>query len=116
MATYDNLPVYKASYDLLIETFTITKIFTKEYKYSLGDKVKTEILEIIVYIYKANSSFDNRVQHIKLAREKIEVFRLYMRLCKDLKLINLNKFVDVNTKIETIGKQLYSWENSFSKK
>ncbi len=116
MATYDNLPVYKASYDLLIETFAITKIFTKEYKYSLGDKIKTEILEIIAYIYKANSSFDDRLLNIRQAREKIEVFRLYMRLSKDLKLINLNKFVDINTKIEIISKQLYSWENSFSKK
>jgi len=35
MATYDNLPVYKASYDLLLLIFNVVKEFKKEYKYTL---------------------------------------------------------------------------------
>ncbi|MBT3853044.1 four helix bundle protein [bacterium] len=35
MATYDNLPVYKSSYDLLLLVFKVVKEFTKEYKYTL---------------------------------------------------------------------------------
>jgi len=35
MAIYENLPVYKTSYDLLILTFEIIKEFTREYKYNL---------------------------------------------------------------------------------
>jgi len=42
MATYDHLPVYKASYDLLLELFRFAKDFNREYKYTLGESIKTE--------------------------------------------------------------------------
>jgi hypothetical protein len=35
MTTYDNLPVYKTSYDLLLLVFNAVKEFKKEYKYTL---------------------------------------------------------------------------------
>ena len=36
MSTYNELPVYKATYDLLLEMFRFTKDFSKEYKYTVG--------------------------------------------------------------------------------
>ena len=35
MATYNHLPVYKTSYDLLVEIFQFTKNFNKELKFIL---------------------------------------------------------------------------------
>jgi len=55
MARYDELPVYKASYDLLLEIFKFTKSFSKEYKYTVGESLKNETLELITLIYRANS-------------------------------------------------------------
>jgi len=40
MATYDELPVYKATYDLLLEMFCFTKDFNKEFKYTVGESIK----------------------------------------------------------------------------
>lgn len=113
MTIYNNLPVYKTSYDLLLEVFEQVKHFTKEYKYTLGDKIKNEIVELITSIYRANNSFEKRLENIKRSREQIEVLRLYIRLTKDLKLIKLEKFVDLNEKIESLSKQLRAWEKSF---
>lgn len=112
MTIYNNLPVYKTSYDLLLDTFEQVKNFTKEYKYTLGDKIKNEIVELITSIYRANNSFENRLENIKKSREQIEVLRLYIRLTKDLKLIKLERFVDLNEKIESLSKQLRAWEKS----
>ena len=36
MALYDELPVYKASYDLLLAIFQFTKNFSREFKYTVG--------------------------------------------------------------------------------
>ena len=47
MATYDNLPVYKASYDLLVEIFQFVKTFNKEYKYTI---LKTDMSQNKVYV------------------------------------------------------------------
>lgn len=47
MARYDELPVYKASYDLLVEIFQFTKNFKREFKYTVGESLKKETLELI---------------------------------------------------------------------
>jgi len=112
MTTYNNLPVYKASYDLLVEIFRFTKNFSKEYKYTVGESIKKEILEMITNIYRANSTFEKRKIHIQKARENGEIIRLFLRLLKDLHQINIPKFVSLNEKIETVSKQLSAWKKS----
>ncbi len=39
MAQYNELPVYKATYDLLLEMFRFTKDFSKKYKYTVGESL-----------------------------------------------------------------------------
>jgi len=114
MTIYDNLPVYKASYDLLLLVFKIVKDFTKEYKYTIWDLIKKEIINLISNIYKANSKYD-KLKSIWLSREKIELLRLYFRLCRDLRILSLNKYVEINILLESISKQLTAWEKSFKK-
>ena len=42
MALHYELPVYKASYDMLLEIFQFTKEISKEYKYTVGESLKKE--------------------------------------------------------------------------
>ena len=111
MSLYEELPVYKASYDLLLELFRFTKDFSKEYKYTVGESIKKETMELILLTYRANIA-QTKKETIQQAREKIEVIRLLVRLMKDLHQINLKKFVFINTKIETVSKQLTGWQKS----
>ena len=108
---YDNLPVYKVSYDLIIKTFDVVTYFHREYKYSLGESIKKEIIELISNIYKANSA-QQKNDSIANARANIETVRLFFRLSKDLKQLNLSAFVDINQMIEFISKQLTARERS----
>ena len=84
MAIYTNLPVYKTSYDFLVELFVITKEFNREYKYTLGENIKKESMEPGTNIYRANSCFAKK-PHIQKAREKIEAIRIFFRLTRDLR-------------------------------
>ena len=59
---------------------------------------------LITSIYRANNSFEKRLENIRQAREQIEVLRLYIRIIKDLKLIKLEKFADLNENIESLSK------------
>jgi len=111
MATYDNLPVYKASYDLLLEIFNFSKNMDREYKYTIGENLKKETTEMITNIYRANCA-QNKTELIGRARENIEIVRLFLRLIKDLKQITLLKFVRINEIIESISKQLNFWQKA----
>jgi hypothetical protein len=42
MGTYNELPVHKAAYDLLLEIFRVTKDYNKEYKYTVGENMKRD--------------------------------------------------------------------------
>lgn len=47
MAIYSNLPVYRESYDLLVEFFRFTKDFSREYKFTLGESIKL-VLKVLL--------------------------------------------------------------------
>jgi uncharacterized protein YpuA (DUF1002 family) len=111
MAIYLHLPVYKASYDLLIEMFKTIKDFNREYKYTLGENMKKEAIEMVTNIYRANASFSKK-PYIEKAREKIETIRIFFRLTRDLRQVSLERFVDINENIENVSKQLSAWERS----
>ncbi|MEI6048760.1 MAG: four helix bundle protein [Bacteroidota bacterium] len=111
MANYDELPVYKATYDLLLEMFRFTKDFSKEFKYTVGESLKKETIELITLIYRANSRVDKQAI-LQTAREHIEVIRLLVRLMKDMQQISLKRFVEVNTRVENVSKQLTGWQKS----
>ncbi|OGF27850.1 hypothetical protein A2331_07155 [Candidatus Falkowbacteria bacterium RIFOXYB2_FULL_34_18] len=113
MARYDHLPVYKVSYELLILIFQITKDFSREYKYTIGQELKKEATLMITNIYRANSRIDKK-ELIQKAGENIEVIRLYFRLLKDLEQIGVKKLILANERIESISKQLGAWARAFS--
>jgi hypothetical protein len=58
MAQYDHLPVFKKSYNLLLAVYQSVSMFGKEHKYTIGENLKKEALEIIVCIYKTNGRID----------------------------------------------------------
>lgn len=111
MALFTELPVYKLAYDMLLSIYDRTKLFTREHKYTLGEKLKNETLELLINIYKANKSKQvTRMQYIDTARQNIEVVRLLLRVAKDLKIIGIKGHVALNVQVEELSKQLSSWQ------
>lgn len=110
MAFFTELPVYKLGYDLLLAIYDRVKLFTREHKYTLGEKLKNETLELLINIYKANKSKQEpRLQYIENARQNTEVMRLLLRVAKDLKIIGIKGHVALNLQVEEMSKQLSSW-------
>jgi hypothetical protein len=71
MALYSDLPVYKSTYDLLLAIFRFTKDFGKEYKYTVGESLKKETIELLTLIYRANVKRDKQGV-LQEARERIQ--------------------------------------------
>ncbi|MDD2744938.1 MAG: four helix bundle protein [Candidatus Gracilibacteria bacterium] len=112
MVLATELNVYKTTYDLTLATFHVIKGFSREYKYTLGETIKRELLELAVLIYRANVSRHHRGDILTVSRERMEALRLLFRLAHDLKTIPLTHFVTLSESIESISKQLTAWEKS----
>jgi hypothetical protein len=48
MALYFDLPVYKKTYDLLLNLLDLSSNLSKAYKYTLGERIQLEAIEVIV--------------------------------------------------------------------
>ncbi len=111
MALYTKLPVYRLGYELLLKIYKRTAVFSREFKYTIGERLKNETTDMLINIYKANKSKkETRTNNIASARQNVEVVRLLLRICKDLKVIGMKGFVALNMQVEELSKQLASWQ------
>jgi hypothetical protein len=111
MALYSELPIFKKSYDLLLYVFQLTKLFPKEYKYTLGEKMKTELLDMIVSVFHANKT-QNKVLFLDQVQTHIETIRIVLRISHDLKIIPTKKFAHASLLLESVSKQTVGWKRS----
>ena len=108
MALYFNLPVYKVSYKLVYMLFQTSSSFSREYKYTVGQDLKNEGVDLIKNIYRANKSEDKTVL-IGKAKENLETVRLLIRLMQDFNQLGIKPFVEISQGIENVSKQLNAW-------
>lgn len=108
MALASTLPIYRVTYDLLQVVTRITREMPRDYKQSLGGKIREECVELTVLIYRANCSRDKR-SHLELLQERLQVVMLLLRLAKDMKLIGTGQFAQTIELTDQIGKQSSGW-------
>src|ERR1035437_9249721 len=101
MGLHNELPVYKASYDLLLEIFQFTKDFNKEYKYTVGESLKKETIELLTLIFRANSKTD-KLLVLQEARERIEVIRLFIHFINYNCSYNFCKFEEIHPPLSLV--------------
>ena len=109
MAQYQHLPIYKVTYDLLQQITKVTKDFPRDYKHSLGAKLREEVVDLVVFIYKANSFLRERAHFVSLILERMQVIELLVRLSKDMRLINIKSFSETVALTDSIGRQAQGW-------
>jgi hypothetical protein len=113
---YNELNVYKESYDLLLTLFHMGKDMRREYKFTLGEELKKEMVSLVTDIFRACINHD-KTPHIASARERIEATKMRVRLLHDLKQIrDLDKMAKAVLHMESISKQLTAWHNAEKQK
>ena len=111
MALHTELPVYRDTYQLLLMVFEYTKDFTREYKYTLGQDMKRDALQLIRSIYRANKH-QNRAEHLDVFLDEFELLKLEIRLCVDMKLLPMRKQALLAEVMERVGKQVTGWRKA----
>ena len=71
MARHEHIPIFQKTYALVLVVYKATENFKKSYKYTLGEKLKITVHELLDLIMKANSLPDN---------EKIRYFPFWIMI------------------------------------
>ena len=108
----DNLPIYRVTYELLKRITQNTRNFPRDLKPTLGENLRQETVDIIVYVYRANFSKDRRKEYTHVILEKVQTVEMMLRLCVDMQLISKSKHGNLIEMTDQIGKQAQGWAKS----
>jgi len=110
MARYEHIAIFQSAYMLTLEIYKTTKNFSKEYKYTIGERLRNLAHDLLELVIKTNKMpGKEKLDGIKQIDYKKEELRIHLRLAYDLKLIGHGHLGVFNTKIEEIGKQAGGW-------
>lgn len=111
MAQYQNLPVFKEAYDLLLRVYAVSHTFQRDYRFTLGEDLKKTLMGMMVGMYHANrSQNEDKLPHVADCRRQIEEIKIYFRLLHDLKQLPLKQYTRLAESSENVSKQLAAWE------
>jgi len=111
MALFYDLPVYRDTYKLILLLFDITQNFPREYKYTLGQDIKRDGINLVRSIYRANRAESKKV-HLEEFLDNFEILKLEIRLCVDMKILSLKTQAALSEYFESIGRQITGWKNA----
>jgi hypothetical protein len=111
MAIHTSLPIYKVAYDLFHEVTEATRNMPRDFKLSLGGRIRDEALEIVTLIFRANVSTD-KVPHLTALLEHVQVVELLLRLSRDMRFISTVQYARAIGFTDNVGKQAMGWRKS----
>jgi hypothetical protein len=111
MARYDHLPIFKSSYTLCLLIYKLTHNFGKDYRYTLGERMKCSAHEMLNLLIETNSIANSeKSKSLRAFLLEMEKFRMYVRVSCDLKLITPTSLGKVAEIMEEIEKQATGWK------
>ena len=112
---YDHTKIFQSAYLLTIEIYRSSSKFSKEHKYTLGEKLKNFCGDMLDLIVAANSASD-KFQLLKKLDLQLEKIKIHLRIAFDLKAISIGVFEVLSRHLDEIGRQLGGWRKWTEKK
>ncbi len=88
-------------------------MFPKKDKHALGTKIEILIINVIELLLEAGSAQKNeKLTVIRRASVKFDTLKVFIRVAKDLKLLDNKQYVTLQTFLQGIGQQMGGWQKS----
>lgn len=105
-----DIPIFQKTYELYKLFYQYIVNFPKRDRYSLGKRLEDSIIEFLEAIIKASQLTKiEKLPVLQNASIKLDVIKVFIRLCNDLKILDTKKYLILQTSIQEIGKMLGGW-------
>ncbi|MBI4157288.1 diversity-generating retroelement protein Avd [Candidatus Woesebacteria bacterium] len=111
LETFD-LPIFNKIYDFYKEIYKLRGILPRQGRYTLWQKVEVTTLGVIENILLATTSKTKKIEALEEASNKLNVLRFFIRLSKDVKILDTKKYISLQEKLDEIGRMLGGWIKS----
>ncbi len=107
----DQLIIFQKLYDLYLYTHKMVARFPKSQRFLLSNQLLQINMEMIKLTIIANSKPD-RLNEQKQISVNLDLFRIYVRIAKDVNFLSIRKYGIVMEQLNEIGKLLTAWKKS----
>jgi len=104
-----DIPIFQKVYDLYKELYLAQMKFPKVHKHTLGQRLDNTTLDLFELLILASRRQSERSILLDKANAKLDSLKLLLRLAKDVKCINNNKYLQLESNLQEIGKMLGGW-------
>ncbi|MGK7879638.1 MAG: diversity-generating retroelement protein Avd [Crocosphaera sp.] len=108
LVSMNELPVIQKSYDFVKWFVPILNKLPRDHKFSLGDRMITELYELLEGLLKARYSKNKLTQLVDL-NSQLDILRYQTRLLYDFELISVKRYEYINQQLQGIGIELGGW-------
>jgi hypothetical protein len=102
------IPAVTKLYDIILWLIPQIEKFNRDYKFTLGDRIISNLLNSLEIIIEAVYTKE-KYQLLKRLNLQIEKLRYLIRLSKDLRALNLKKYAYISNEINELGKMVGGW-------
>jgi len=103
-------------YDLLKEVIPMINRLPRTYKFTLGDRLQIQLLDLLeIYVEAFFSQKSKKTILLNEANIKLEVLRHYFRLGFDMGLYTSNRYQYYAQKLQEIGRMTGGWLKALKK-
>ena len=108
-----NIPIFKKGYDLTKALYGLRVSVPKRDRYAVWQRCENLMLEVLEGILLASQLPKARkLPPLENASLKLNVLRVFLRLAKDTKAIDLKKYCILEEMVDEMGRMLGGWMKS----
>ena len=111
----DQLIIFQKLYDLYLYTHKMVARFPKSQRFLLSNYLLQTNIEMIKLTIIANSKPNRLVEQNQISLN-LDLFRIYVRIAKDINFLSIKKYGIVMGLINEIGKLLTAWKKTTGKR
>lgn len=118
MALHTELPIYRATRDLLLVVCRIVGKMRGDFKHDLGGELRRECVRSTVLIFRVNTAREPKRRYRYLMRlvERMENVKLLLRVGKDLgqDIVGRKDHAAAILLVENVEKQANAWKKQYA--
>jgi len=105
-----DIPIFKKTYELYKEFYGLRNNIPKQDRFAIWQRCGNLILEILEYILNASQlPRIEKLSTLQRASGKLNLLRVFIRLCRDTKVLDNKKYIQLEQIVDEIGRMLGGW-------
>ena len=108
-----DIPIFKKAYELYKTFYGYRNTVSKQDRYTIWQRCENLILDILENILWASQlSKNDKLPILEKTSLKLNFLRVFLRLCKEIKVLDNRKYVLFEEDVDEIGRMLGGWIKS----